>query len=243
MIVTIVWALGFCIGMLLTVPILLLCYLVRFIFGNRIGDKYTYIFTRFWGRSIILTTGSTVSIIGLENIPQEANVCFVSNHQSFFDIPLLMGWLNRPIGFIAKKELKKIPVLNGWITAIHSAFIDRSNPRKAIESINKGSDSIRNGHPIAIFPEGTRSKTGLIAEFKTGSLKLATNAKAIIQPITISGTFNIYEAKKRIHKSKITLQIHSPINPKDEIYKDKIMLTNHLHHVIANAESSAENKR
>ena len=235
MVKTLTWALCFVIGMILTIPVLLFSYLVKMIFGDRIADKLIFRFTRFWGRLIVLTTGSKVTVSGLEKIPQQASICFIANHQSFFDIPLLMGWLDRLTGFIAKKELIKAPILNGWIHIIHSAFVDRSNPRSAINSINKGSESIRTGHPIAIFPEGTRSKTGKIADFKPGSLKLATNAEAAIVPITIQGTRRIYEETKRIKKSEAILIIHEPIYPDDTIYKDKTALAQHLYNVISSA--------
>ncbi len=233
MFATLLWGLCFVVGMILTIPILLFCYLVKLLFGDRIADKFIYVFTRFWGRAIVSTTGARVSVTGSENVPDAGNLCCIANHQSFFDIPLLIGWLGVPLGFIAKKELKKIPVLNGWITIIHSAFIDRSNPRRAIESISKGAESIRNGHPIVIFPEGTRSKTSAIAEFKAGSLKLPLSSQAVILPVTIKGTRLMYEATQRIRRTEVSLTIHKPIHPDDAIYNDKTALAKHLQQIIS----------
>jgi 1-acyl-sn-glycerol-3-phosphate acyltransferase len=218
--------------MLLTIPFLSFYYLVKVFVGNEKADTYAFFFTKIWAKSIILSTGAKVENIGWQNLEDAKNICFIANHQSFFDIPLLMGWLKRPVGFIAKKELKKIPILNGWITAIHSAFLDRSNPRKAIKSINLGIENIKSGHALAIFPEGTRSKDGQIAEFKTGSLKLAIGSNAVIQPITIKGTRQIYEETKHIQRSKVALIIHKPIYPNDDIYKDKYLLVKTLHDII-----------
>ncbi len=228
MLFTYIWGVGFIFGLLLIAPFLWMYYAIKFLLGNRIANGYSQTFTRVWGRLVVLTTGSKVKVIGLENIAKAERTCFISNHQSLFDIPLLLGWLDRQTGFIAKKELKKIPILSGWITAIHSAFIDRSNSRSAIESIKFGVEAIKSGYALAIFPEGTRSKDGHIADFKAGSLKLATNSNAVIQPVTIIGTRNIYEAQKRIRKSDLTLIIHKPIYPNDDIYKDKSMLLHNL---------------
>jgi 1-acyl-sn-glycerol-3-phosphate acyltransferase len=232
------WILGFCLGMICTIPILGLYHLIKLLLGNLGADRFAYLFTRLWAKSIILTTRSSVTVHGSENLVYGKNVCFISNHQSFFDIPLLMGWLNRPVGFVAKHELKKVPVLSGWIKAIHSAFMDRTNARKAIDSINLAADAIRQGHAIVIFPEGTRSITGQIGEFKTGSLKLAFNSNAIIQPITIIGTRLIYETTKKISKTEINLYIHPAIKPEDDIYRDKLLLINQIHHNICSAYSS-----
>jgi 1-acyl-sn-glycerol-3-phosphate acyltransferase len=233
MLITLIWMLGFCLGMLFTIPFLCIYYIAKLLAGNEKADKLAFFFTRFWAKSIIISTCSKVNIIGKENLTTSRNVCFIANHQSYFDIPVMMGWLGRPIGFIAKKELKKVPILSGWITAIHSAFLDRSNPRKAIESINKGAENIKAGHAIVIFPEGTRSKDGQVHDFKTGSLKLAFGSGAVIQPVTINGSRVIFEQNKRIRKSEISLIIHSAIHPNDDIYKDKTMLIEKLQHVIA----------
>lgn len=233
MFVTLLWGLCFVVGMILTIPILLFCYIAKLLFGDRIADKFIFVFTKFWGWAIVSTTGAKVNVSGRENIPKTRTICCIANHQSLFDIPLLIGWLGIPLGFIAKKELKKIPVLNGWISIIHSAFIDRSNSRSAIESINKGADNIRKGHPLVIFPEGTRSKSGTIAEFKAGSLKLPLSAEAVILPVTIKGTRMIYEANSHIRKSQINLIIHKAIYPEDAVYSDKSSLTKHLQQIIS----------
>lgn len=229
MLITYLWVLGFCIGMICTIPVLGMYHLVRLTFKNHIADRFAYYFTRFWARSIISTSGSKVTVIDIVNLATEKNICYISNHQSLFDIPVLMGWLGRPVGFIAKKELEKIPVLNGWIKAIHSAFIDRSSARKAIDSLNQAAEEIKLGHAIVIFPEGSRSKNGQINEFKTGSLRLAFNSNAIIQPITIIGTRMIFEANRKIRSSKLIIKIHPPIYPKDDIYMDKQLLINKIH--------------
>lgn len=223
---------GFIIGLLFTSIVLSLYYVIKFIAGNAIADRFAYFFTKFWGKSVILSTGSVVSVHGIENLSSDIKVCYVCNHQSYFDIPLLMGWLRRPIGFVAKKELLKVPVLNGWISAIHSVFLDRRNARSAIVSINKGIDIIKKGNAIAFFPEGTRSKDGNIAPFKVGSIKLALSSSATIQPVTICHTRDVFEAHKKIEPSHIELIIHKAINPEEDIYKDKNALIEELYTVI-----------
>ncbi len=161
-------------------------------------------------------TGSTVKVEGLENIPQDKAVLFVGNHQSYFDIPVLLGYLNKPIGFIAKVETKKIPIAAGWMEQMQSVFMDRGDRRKSLQAIKDGIEILKNGQSLVIFPEGTRSKSDDMAEFKPGSITLATKSGAPIIPVSISGTHRIYESNNnRIQPSQVTLVVGKPIYPED----------------------------
>lgn len=156
-------------------------------------------------------TKSTVHVEGLENIP-EGPVLFVGNHQSNLDIPVIMYYINRPKGFIAKQELEKIPLQNKWMRFTESIFIDRSNPKKAMSGILRGIDLLKKGYSMVVFPEGTRSKSSKMASFKAGSFKLATKSKVPIVPFTIDGAYNIMEANKNIIKpAHVDLYVHPPI--------------------------------
>jgi len=218
MFLTYFWAFWYSIFMLLTYPVLGFCYIAKLVFGSKAFDFLIYKFTRFWAVLTIKSTGSIVEVKGINNLPVDNGICFIANHQSLFDIPLLMGWLDRPVGFVAKEELKKVPVINIWIVAINSVFINRDNPRLAIETINKGAEKIRQGYSMVIFPEGTRSRDNTIADFKSGSIRLATVAGATLVPLTIMGTRDIFESGKKIHASKLVLTIHKPIT-KDDLEK------------------------
>lgn len=157
-----------------------------------------------------------LEVSGKEKIPpSDEPLCFVANHQSILDIPAVVGALHILAGFIAKKELKRVPVLNSWINALHCVYIDRSSARSSVEAILQGVENIKNGMPMFIFPEGTRSKTGKLGEFKTGSLKLATRSKATIVPLAIAGTRQALEAKKGIKKILVKVSVGNPIPTKD----------------------------
>jgi 1-acyl-sn-glycerol-3-phosphate acyltransferase len=100
---------------------------------------------RFWARTTLLSTGSSVQVDGSENLPENRNICFISNHQGMFDIPLVLGFVGVPTGFIAKQELFKIPVLSHWMREIPCVFIDRGSARKAIESFAASAEVIKAG--------------------------------------------------------------------------------------------------
>ncbi|MCB5231203.1 MAG: lysophospholipid acyltransferase family protein [Sphaerochaetaceae bacterium] len=163
-------------------------------------------------RLILWSLRVNVIVEGKENIPEDnQRVCFVSNHQSMLDIPLVLASLRIWPGFITKSELKKVPILNSWIKAMNSVYIDRKSPRSSLQAIIKGSDNIKKGIPMFIFPEGTRSKTGELGKFKTGSLKLATKAKATIVPITIEGSALALERKTGIKRTTVHVSVAKPI--------------------------------
>jgi len=117
-----------------------------------------------WARNIINFGGIKVTVTGGENVPKDSGVLFVGNHQSNLDIPILIGFINKPKGFIAKVELAKIPILSVWMKYMGCIFLDRKDVRQSLKAINQGAELLKKGHSLVIFPEGTRSKggTGLI---------------------------------------------------------------------------------
>lgn len=165
-----------------------------------------------WARSLIRLGGGKIKVVGEEHIPKTGPIVFVANHQSNFDIPLLLGYIDRPKGFIAKAETKKIPIVGGWMSFMKCVFMDRSNPRAALKAIKEGVEIVKSGHPLVIFPEGTRSADGTVGEFKPGSFKLAMKAGALIVPVTIDGTYDMMKkGQKTIHPADVTLTISKPI--------------------------------
>lgn len=199
---------------------LLLTYIARFklIFLNSEDNKqkrteYIHKVTFTWAKFVMKLAGANITVKGLENIPKDKTVLFVSNHQSNFDIPLLMSCIDVPKGFIAKKELEKWPFISSWMKYIHCIFMDRDNLRKSAESIVEGINLLKSGYSMVIFPEGTRSKGKPVAEFKGGSFKLATKSKCPIVPITINGTYKLLEQNNnKIKAANVELIIHNAID-------------------------------
>jgi 1-acyl-sn-glycerol-3-phosphate acyltransferase len=179
-------------------------------------------------RIILWSLNIRIVARGLDHIPQEGSaVCFVANHQSALDIPAVLAGLRIWPGFIAKAELQKVPILSTWIKAMNCVYIDRNSPRSSIGAILKGVEHIRNGIPMFVFPEGTRSKTGALGEFKSGSLKLATRAKAIIVPITIDGTRIGLEHKHGVRRVQVVISVSEPI-PTADLDEDELKVLPHV---------------
>jgi 1-acyl-sn-glycerol-3-phosphate acyltransferase len=195
------------------------------------AEIYAYKRAQDIARFVLKATKTTMEVSGTENIPME-NCVFISNHQAIFDGFALLAYINKPFGFIAKKEIKKIPLINGWMSSIGSIYINRQNPREAIKSIQEGVEKIRLGNSILIFPEGTRSLSSKMNSFKKGSMKLAINSKVAIVPITIDGTYNVLEVGKKVTGNKVKMVIHKPIYI-DSLNKEEVPdLTKYVQDII-----------
>jgi 1-acyl-sn-glycerol-3-phosphate acyltransferase len=156
-----------------------------------------------WARSLVNLSGSMVVVIGEENIPTRGGVVFISNHQGNFDIPILLGYIEKPKAFIAKKELKKLPLISSWMYYMNCVFIDRGNARAGLKAIQEGIAFLKKGYSQIIFPEGTRSRGDKLGEFKPGSFKLATKAGVPIVPVAIRGSYKIMEANGGLIKPAV----------------------------------------
>ncbi|MEG1003692.1 lysophospholipid acyltransferase family protein [Clostridium sp.] len=172
-----------------------------------------YNITTHWAKFIMWISGAKVKVYGKENIPKDEAVLFVGNHQSNFDIPLLLSSIDVPRGFIAKKELESWPIISLWMKYINCVFMDRSNIRKSAEAIVQGIQTLKKGYSMVIFPEGTRSKGKPVADFKAGSFKLALKSKVKIVPVTINGSYKLLEANGgKIHGDNVEVYFHKPID-------------------------------
>ena len=222
MLKTIFFASAF-IVMLLGTSILLIPYYILKITKNRnIIEKYMNLVVSNWARSIIFFTGSKVEIYGQENLKKLDRVLFVSNHESMFDIPILISKLPRVPGFIAKIELVKYPILSTWMRLMHCIFMDRKNRKQSLKAINQGIKNIKNGYPMVIFPEGTRSKSRKMRKFKKGSFRLAIKSNANIVPVTIIDSYKIFEANNNnVKKARVKLIIHPPLACEELSEKEK----------------------
>ena len=112
-----------------------------------------------WAFKVIrFLCGVKTTVIGYENIPKDEPVLFVGNHNSNFDTVIVYSMLPGLTGFVAKKEMEKIPLLHHWMKLLYCLFLDRKNIKEGLKTVLQGIEYIKNGISITIFPEGTRSK-------------------------------------------------------------------------------------
>lgn len=179
--------------------------------GKQARDEYLANMVKTWSNFVLKIAGVTLTVVGKENIPNEPCV-FVGNHQSNLDIPVILASTNGLTGAIAKKDMEKIPIVSYWMRQMHCVFLDRENPREALKAISEGVENLKNGYSMVIFPEGTRSRSNVMGEFKKGSMRLATKALAPIVPITIFDTNKAMEGNNgKVKKANAKLIIGEPI--------------------------------
>ncbi len=202
-------------GLLVISPVFLIKYAVLMLFDREKAYLYANRLASAWGRMIIKVGGGSVEVSGLENLPESNRICFITNHQSYIDIPVILGWVPKPMGAIGKHSLKYVPFLNLWLKPLGAILIDRKNLKQSKKVIEKGIERIRSGHPIIIAPEGTRSRSNRMNRFKPGSFKLATESGAYIVPLTVDGSYRGLEEHGRIVPAHVKLVIHPPITPEE----------------------------
>lgn len=170
-----------------------------------------------WAEGLVRIAGIEIDVAGLEHAPSHEKFVIMSNHQSHYDIPVLYTALRRPMRMVAKKELFRIPFFGQAMTAAEFVRVDRGDRRQAFEAIDRAKALIESGLDIWIAPEGTRSKTGELGEFKRGGFHLALGTNARILPVSLSGTMRVMPATGiKIHRDqRVKVTVSAPIDPKE----------------------------
>lgn len=202
--------------MVLTLLLFPMLGLVRAIGGSRAYDRAVGMITGGWARHLLWFGGVPVEVDRRGRPPREGPLCVVANHQGDADILLVVGFVPRLVGFIAKRELTHLPIISWWMRAMHCVFIERSSARQALAAIDRAVGRMRYGQAMILFPEGTRSRGRKMARFKPGSMKLAQDAEAPIMPVTIDGTYRLFEQRGVISPAPVRLTLH-PIVPAETV--------------------------
>ncbi len=166
-------------------------------------------------RLLLAAAGADITVEGLENLPDDEPILFVGNHTSYFDILVTCIYIKNGVGYIAKKEMEKIPLLNFWMNNINCLFLNRNDIKEGLKTILEGVQLLKDGNSLFIFPEGTRSKEEKMLPFKEGSTKMAEKSKSRIIPVAISGTADIFEnnAALKVTPAKVSVTFGKPVDP------------------------------
>ena len=181
--------------------------------GN--GHFWGYYPGKLWSCFTLRMLFLPVKVEGRENLVSGQSYVFVSNHQGSFDIFLIYGFLGRNFKWMMKKSLRKLPFVGKACESAGHIFVDRSGPKKVLETIRQAKDSLKDGVSLVVFPEGARTFTGHMGYFKKGAFQLADDLQLAVVPVTIDGSFEILpRTGKWIHRHRMILTIHEPIPPK-----------------------------
>ena len=200
-----------------------------------------HLVARSWANSILFVSGIKVTISGQDNLIPDRPVIYMVNHQSNFDIPVLLGRLPVQFRWLAKAELFRIPILGRGMRGAGYISIDRSNRKSAMQSLVRAAETIRTGTSVLIFPEGTRSLDGNLAAFKKGGFVLTVDAGVPVIPMIICGTWPIMPKNRwMIRPQPVTLDILPAVDTSVYSRKTKDDLMEKVHRTM---ESAIEKKR
>ena len=144
-------------------------------------------FAHRWAKMMLKIVGVRVRLQGLENLDCSKPAVYAANHLSALDIPILYATLPMQFRILAKKELFIYPFLGWHLKRSGQIAVDQSDARASLRSLNRAGESLREGMPLVVFPEGGRSPSGELQEFMGGAFYSALKAQVPVVPIVITG--------------------------------------------------------
>jgi 1-acyl-sn-glycerol-3-phosphate acyltransferase len=168
---------------------------------------------RLWGRGLLKAWGVSLTVEGAENICIGQAQIIMANHSSHVDIPVCFAALPIVPGFLAKKELSRIPFLSLALREGNHVLVDRADGGSALQAVKGAAAEIRRGKTVAIFPEGTRGDGRSLMPFKRGGFLIAKRAAVPVVPIGIIGTRDILAPGEYLPRAgKVRVRIGTPIS-------------------------------
>ncbi len=221
--------------LILTMPVLLVLWIVGKI-NPTAKDNCSLHMVQWIFRVILRIAGIKVTVLGQEHVPLDQAVLYILNHRSIFDIVLTYARCPGRTGYIAKKELAKIPLLNLWMKWVYCLFLDRTDIREGLKTILTAIDYVKSGISIAVFPEGTRGRLADEAEllpFHEGSFKVAVKTGCPIIPVCISHSSAIFEDHfPWVRATHVVLEYGAPIYPNELPKDDKKFIGKYVQNIM-----------
>lgn len=180
---------------------------------------------RLWARLILVAGGIRVRVEGRERVPRGRPVVFMSNHESWLDIPVLLAAIPVQVRFLAKKSLFSIPIFGWAISAMGFIPVDRENRRTAVKSFEEAAARIRAGRSVLVFPEETRTSDGRLLPFQRGGFLIALKAGLPIVPVGLEGPRRCMPKHTYLLRpGRITVRFGDPISTQGHGVTEKTAL-------------------
>ncbi len=205
---------------IISIPLFLIEWIIgRFSHRKMVASSQWIVVRAF--KVLMLISGIKRTVIGRENIPKKEAVLYVSNHRSYFDVPVAYSYLPNLTGFMAKKEIARIPFLRTWMRFLQCLFLDREDIKQGLKTVLKGIEQIKSGYSVFIAPEGTRNHGKEMLPFKEGSFKMSEKTGCAIIPVALSNTDEIFENHfPRVKATHVVIEFGKPIYP-DSLDKEQ----------------------
>ena len=186
--------------------------------GTTIGNGHFWGYWpgHMWGKIILKMFLIPVKVEGRENLEKDQSYVFVANHQGSFDIFLIYGHLNRNFKWMMKQQLRKVPFLGYACAKSHQIFVDKRGPSKIRKTYEDARRILQEGYSVMVFPEGARTFTGHMGEFRKGAFALADELQLPVVPLTINGSFKVLPRMRDWRLNDwypLRLTIHQAIYP------------------------------
>lgn len=186
-----------------------------------------------WAQNMCRRCDVQVRVAGAERVDWDKPLVLVSNHQSHYDIPVIMAGLGRAFGFLTKSELFRVPAFGRVLRKLGCVSIDRRDQGNARSALAEGARRVRDGAQLVVFPEGTRTSDGTLQPFKKGPFFLIQEAGVAAVPIAISGTFRVLPKHARVVRpGQVSLEVGEPIVIENKTVEARERLRSRMHAVI-----------
>ncbi len=225
------WIIWFPLFLVTTILTAVITIVMCAVFDDRIWGFYP---AKWWSRISCWTAFCGVKFVGREHIKPNQSYIFVCNHQSFFDVFAIYGWLNISFKWIMKKELEKVPFIGPACKSAGHIFIARGQNKSALQSIEDAKKKLQNGLSVVIFPEGSRTPDGNVSAFKRGAFQIASDLSLPIIPVSISGPFEIMPRTSffiKPHKIEIVFHEEVSLNANQQNHTEEI---ENIRNIVAN---------
>lgn len=188
-----------------------------------------------WGaKTWLKACGAKVKVTGLENLKENEQYVFISNHRSYLDTATLFHYAGKRMGIVAKKELLKAPVLGQGMHFVNIIAIDRSNAERARESMDRARKVMENGYSFGVFAEGTRAMPGELLPFKKGAFHLALQTGRPIVPVAMKNSDWMMGKKTGVaYPGTVEMVILPPIDVANRAEADIMDLLHETRNAIA----------
>jgi 1-acyl-sn-glycerol-3-phosphate acyltransferase len=191
-------------------------------------------FARWWSWLILRTSSAPLTVEGLDRLPLGQPAIYAANHSSALDIPVLYVGLPFQFRILAKLELFRLPFLCWHLRRSGQIPIDRTDARHSLRSLSAAAQTVKQGMPLVVFPEGGRSTDGRIQPFLGGTFYVAIKAQVPIIPLAIVGAFESLPMNSFvIHPTPFRLIIGDPIPTAGLVSRDMEALSARVHQAMS----------
>jgi 1-acyl-sn-glycerol-3-phosphate acyltransferase len=196
------------------------------------GDgRFAHRCARLWSWLILATTGVRVTVSGRERVKRGASYLFISNHQSFYDIPIAFWYLPFDLRIIAKASLGRFPFIGGHLRRTGHILVERTST--GVATFKQVGQLLENKQSLLVFPEGTRSADGRLGRFRGGIFLLAIQAGLDIVPMAIRGSRHVMKKGRLMTcPGEVSVEIFDPISTSGLHREDAKALAERVQQVV-----------